>query len=305
MYGGLLAYTVFLGILVAVKRFAIGLRFGKASYFRYAEKLSEVLKELLIISKLAKKSRNDYYSEMKPDEIDDDSVLAYWNSAGVEEEAIDDLFEHVPLGGKGGGRRRTYTELTIDSNTLLNEKHQEEIAELLGEWEDIELSDGAMDNDADLSSIIQFRASIGVLESTVPYSPAFGVARTRNEVIEGCEELYDRLLKKQEFLERNSFPPMEQTTLRFHTIALTAVKGSTGHFDRKVCKSLIKLFRPGRDGLISKLEFCKSIDSQYKELRKLRASIVNEGKVNIASERIINTLFYGVMIVVLLGVLGM
>ena len=193
--------------------------------------------------------------------------------------------------------------MTVESANFLTEQQNENIRELLGEWEDIELSDGNTD-EADLGSIIQFRASIGVLESAMPYSPAFGMARTRKEVIEGSERLYDALVKKQQYLESNFLPAHVPQTLRFHTVALTALK-SSGYFDEKQCKSLVKLFRPGRDGSSSKLEFCKSIDNQYKELRKLRASIVNEGKVNIASERIINFVFYGLMVVILLGVLGM
>lgn len=308
VYAGLLVYAIFLGILVAVKRFWLGLRFGKASYVRYAEKLADILKDLLIVSKVAKVSRQEYYSEMKAQDMDDNSVLNFWYSAGDEQEASVAGFsvDNNSLGGgdKGGkGHQRTYTAMTVESATFMNDKQNEDIRELLGEWEDLELSDGTMDNDADLSSIIQFRASIGVLESPMPYSPAFGIARTRKEVIVGSERLYDNLVKKQQFLESNFLPDHVSTTLRFHTIALTALKGS-GYFDEKQCKSLVKLFRPGRDGLVTKLEFCKSIDNQYKELRKLRASIVNEGKVNIASERIINFLFYGVMLVIGLGVLG-
>mmetsp|Transcript_28640 Transcript_28640/g.69388 ORF Transcript_28640/g.69388 Transcript_28640/m.69388 type:complete len:686 (-) Transcript_28640:49-2106(-) len=304
-YGGLLVYAIFLGILVALKRFWLGLRFGKASYVRYAEKLADILKDLLMVSRVAKVSRYEYYSEMRPHDMDDNSVLDFWYAAGEEQEAAPESFlENVSEEGqKGKGHKRTYTSMTVESATFMNDKQNEDIRELLGEWEDLELSDGTLDNDADLGSIIQFRASIGVLESPMPYSPAFGVARTRKEVIEGSEKLYESLLKKQQFLESSFLPPHVPATLRFHTIALTALK-STGHFDEKLCKSLVKLFRPGRDGLVSKLEFCKSIDNQYKELRKLRASIVNEGKVNIASERIINAIFYGVMLVIGLGVLG-
>lgn len=321
-YGGLLVYSICLGILVALKRFWIGLRFGKVSYVRYAEKLSQILKDQLLISRVAKKARFEYYSEMKGSDMDDNSVLGFWYRAGEEDQVS---MMHGSLNGsmhaftmdnspnlgptpapgkkKGKAHRRTYTSMSVESAGLTKEQ-TETIQELLGEWEDLELSDGIMDTDADLSAIIQFRASLGVLESNMPYSPAFGIARTRKEVIEGSERLYNMLLKKQQYLETNFLPLHVPAELRFHTIALTALKIS-GDFDRKQCKALMKLFRPGRDGTMSKLEFCKSIDEQYKELRKLRASIVNEGKVNIASERIINFIFYGVMVIIGLGVLGM
>jgi hypothetical protein len=47
-------------------------------------------------------------------------------------------------------------------------------------------------------------------------------------------------------------------------------------------------FQPNRNGTITMMEFCKSIDTVYKELRKLRASISNEGKMNAAAEKVIN-----------------
>ncbi|CAJ1967614.1 unnamed protein product [Cylindrotheca closterium] len=308
-YGGLLVYAIFLGVLVAVKRFWLGLRFGKASYVRYADKLSDILKDLLLLSRVAKVSKYDYYSEMNPRDMDDHSVLDFWYTASGEPDNASDGLSLPPLdnGSAHGGEkkkphRRTYTAMTVESANFLTEKQNEDIRELLGEWEDIELSDGNAE-EADLTSIIQFRASIGVLESAMPYSPAFGMARTRKEVIEGSERLYDALVKKQQYMESDFISSHAPTTLRFHTVALTALK-SSGYFDEKQCKSLVKLFRPGRDGSLTKLEFCKSIDNQYKELRKLRASIVNEGKVNIASERIINFVFYGIMVVILLGILG-
>jgi hypothetical protein len=67
--------------------------------------------------------------------------------------------------------------------------------------------------------------------------------------------------------------------LTFDVIALLAVQGN-GELDLELMRSLIKLFRPDRDGNLSLLDFAKSIDTCYKELRVLRASISNSSKVS-------------------------
>jgi len=91
--------------------------------------------------------------------------------------------------------------------------------------------------------------------------------------------------------------------LQFHTVTLTALK-KDGKFDDKLAKDLVTLFRPARDGDIQLVDFCKSIDSLYKEIRKLRASIATESRMNAASEACINVVFYFLLIIVCLSVLG-
>jgi len=51
-----------------------------------------------------------------------------------------------------------------------------------------------------------------------------------------------------------------------------------GKFKDAKIKSLIRLFRPDRQGVLSRLDFAKSIDTVYKQLRLLRASIGNSGE---------------------------
>jgi hypothetical protein len=306
-YGGLLAFSIYLGLLVAMKRFWIGLRFGKASYFRYAEKLSQVLKEQLMLSKVAKSSQIEYFERFENFDLSKVSVLEEWHRAGDDEQEDDaygsDTTSLSPI--KSPGRPNRPRTASVESAPFLTPSQNESIEELLGAWEDIDI-DAASDveREADLSSIIQFRASLSVLESTMPYSPVFGEAKNRSEVIKRSEVLYSQLLKKQKFLEGQHKFEEDEPILRFHTIALTALK-SREYFDRKMCRNLVKLFRPARNGNISKLEFCKSIDNQYKELRKLRASIANEGRVNTASEQIINVGFYVIMAITGLWVMGM
>jgi hypothetical protein len=46
---------------------------------------------------------------------------------------------------------------------------------------------------------------------------------------------------------------------------------------------LIKLFRPNRDGSLSMIDFVKSTDSVYREIRLLRAAVNNSSKVRCES----------------------
>jgi hypothetical protein len=69
-----------------------------------------------------------------------------------------------------------------------------------------------------------------------------------------------------------------ENVLHFDTIALLAERND-GSRDRDLLKILIKLYRPDRDGCLSLLEFAKSVDSCYKEIRRLRASIHSSYKV--------------------------
>jgi hypothetical protein len=71
----------------------------------------------------------------------------------------------------------------------------------------------------------------------------------------------------------------QREILTFDVIALLAVQGN-GELNLEMMRDLIKLFRPDRDGNLSILDFAKSIDACYKELRVLRASISNSSKAS-------------------------
>lgn len=120
-----------------------------------------------------------------------------------------------------------------------------------------------------IGSIIQFRQSLSYLRTPIPFSAAFGEASTREECIASSEAVYERLLKGIS----------DQECLKFDCIALLALD-KNGQFDEEKLKELIRLFRPDRDGNLSLLDFAKSVDTVYKELRLLRASIANSSRVS-------------------------
>ena len=64
------------------------------------------------------------------------------------------------------------------------------------------------------------------------------------------------------------------------------------------------MFRPDRDGTLTLLDFVKSVDTVYKELSLMRASVANNSKMDRAFEKIINAGFYFVVVCGVLSVIG-
>lgn len=81
-------------------------------------------------------------------------------------------------------------------------------------------------------------------------------------------------------------------------------KKDNGTIDKEKAKELIRLFRPDRHGRLGKLEWVKSVDVIYKELRLLSANISNSSQMDAAVESLVNVVFYvllGALIIYRLG----
>lgn len=96
----------------------------------------------------------------------------------------------------------------------------------------------------------------------------------------------------------------DSQVLNFEVVALIAID-ERGEFDEQKAKDLVKVFRPDREGSLSKLDFIKSVDAVYKEFRLLQASIENSSQIDKGFENIINIVFYIVMVTIILSQLGM
>ena len=76
--------------------------------------------------------------------------------------------------------------------------------------------------------------------------------------------------------------------------------------DGTINKNKLKeLFRPSRDGELTKIDFLKSIDAVYKEFRVLQASIENAGSVDRAFELMFNWVFYVILWVIMFYIVGL
>ena len=95
----------------------------------------------------------------------------------------------------------------------------------------------------------------------------------------------------------------DEKSLHFDTLALLALDDS-GEIDERKAKDLIKIFRPDREGVLTLLDFLKSVDSVYKEFRLLQASIENSSQIDKGFENLFNIVFYAVVVTIILSVLG-
>lgn len=91
--------------------------------------------------------------------------------------------------------------------------------------------------------------------------------------------------------------------LSFETLALLS-KDDDGRINQDKAKEMIRVFRPDREGTLTKLEFVKSIDIIYKSIRLLSANVRNSSQIDKAVENLVNTVFYIILGSFVLGQLG-
>jgi hypothetical protein len=107
------------------------------------------------------------------------------------------------------------------------------------------------------------------MDNPYVFSVAFGIADTRESCIESSQDVYRRLMMRNP----------DSDILRFDVLALACMT-SDNNLNHDKLRSLIRLFRPDRDGNLSLLDFVKSIDAVYKEISLLRASVRNSQKLD-------------------------
>jgi hypothetical protein len=132
------------------------------------------------------------------------------------------------------------------------------------------------------------------LETDFPFSRSFGVADTRETCVVNAQRVFERLHLKS---------PSEEF-LPFEILAQIALHHHTGALDEDRVTDLIRVFRPDANGNVTLLDFARSIDAVYKDLRMLRASITNSQKIDRSIKTVFNIMFYGVLVVVILSLTG-
>jgi hypothetical protein len=148
---------------------------------------------------------------------------------------------------KSKTKKLVITEDEKDYSTgRLTRSQKLRIERLLGNWEEPE-EEKITSAHVSIGGILQFRTSLTKLDSPFPFSYAFGSAQTRNQCIESSQDLYIRLLDNT-----------DESTLHFNVLGLVALR-QDGSLDQEKLKSLIKVFRPSRDGTLSLVDFVKSV----------------------------------------------
>ncbi|KAL7461908.1 hypothetical protein ACHAXS_002314, partial [Conticribra weissflogii] len=164
---------------------------------------------------------------------------------------------------------------------------------LLSEWNEPEIL-MQKNTKASVQDLLQFRRAVSYMDDRYPFSHAFGPSKTRQKCVESSQKVFDRLMLSTED---------GTATLPFSVFTVLATDDSGDLVESKM-KSLIRLFRPDRDGTLTKLDFVKSIDTVYKELRLLRASIANSAQIDYAFEHVVNFFFYFFLLVASVLILG-
>lgn len=135
---------------------------------------------------------------------------------------------------------------------------------------------------------------IASMDTPYPFSGSFGPADTRENCIISAQSVYERLLLKNQTINGK---------LHFDTLAVLALQHG-GELDPDRAKELIRTFRPDRDGGISMVDFVRSVDAIYKELRMLRATVAASSKIDKALESIMNIVFYVTVGCIILAAYG-
>lgn len=307
-YSRILVIAVSVGCVVSVKRLAIGLYLGRQTFSNFSTQLGQVMNKMLLVSEVAvlakdievkswhqeeKKARGIGLRELGRSawRLSADNLSSLLKTADDEDDEV---------GTAGGDHNATSSVFGTfekivedDDGSPLNASQKARIGQLLGNWEEPARGSSNVDH-VSVSAVLQFRRALAHMDTDFPFSPAFGVADTRETCIASAQDVFLRLLLKT---------PESDGVLPFETMVRTAVQRD-GELDYGKVKSLIRVFRPDRDGSLSLLDFARSIDEVYKELRLLRATIASSSKIDVALENLFNVLFYGIVCFVILSQLG-
>lgn len=268
-----LAIAVALGLIVAFKRLLLGLYLGKRTFNAYADQLAKVMKDILMISEVAALAK-DFEHEMKirahRKGVTGNQYVAHLKA---QQDKLFGIFDDLEDEDKNEGQsyadrssNKANVDYIVDSEDRnpwsgsLSNAQQMRIIQLLGAWEEPKIAEKKVEY-ISVSALLQFRRSMACLHTPFPFSGSFGLADTRENCIQSAQNVYRRLLLNDP----------DESDLNFETLALLGLQRD-GTLNQAKLKEMIRLFRPNRDGSLSILEFVKSIDTVYKEIRMLRAS---------------------------------
>jgi len=143
-----------------------------------------------------------------------------------------------------------------------------------------------------LNAILEFREALDFLGGDKPFSLAFGTADTRALCMESAGSVYRRLLLSKP----------ESQILHFDTFVDVLARDKEGRLKKDKVMALSRFLRPNRKGEITMLNFLKSCDKVYKQLRMFRATVMNSAQLDNAFEFIMNIFFYLIVSCVILQI---
>ena len=138
------------------------------------------------------------------------------------------------------------------------------------------------------------RQAISLMSDTYPFTQSFGPASTRAICVESASHLFNLLVSKT---------PHFGQRLPFETLSELA-QDKDGELLRDKVKALVRLFRPDRKGFLTNVDFIRSIDSVYRELRLFRANLSNSQQIDVSFHGLINILHYFIVTLIVLIIMG-
>ncbi|CAB9515705.1 Mechanosensitive ion channel protein [Seminavis robusta] len=285
-----LSIVVSVSVVVAVKRFLIGLYLGRQTFSHYGESLAKVMNSMLLVSEVAGLAK-----AIEKSKVDEKTMLP------VTSEAFGWEGDLCALQDDDNTSAHCSSTIVIDTKNRdpltgsLPSHEKRKLMQLLGQWEEpTRPTEPGQIEIASISAVLRFRKALTFMQTKYPFGYFFGDADTREKTIESAQKVYNRLLLRT---------PGEQV-VQFETLALLALEHDGSTIDQQKAKELLKLFRPDREGRLSMVDFLKSVDSVYKECRMLNASIQNSSQIDRAFENIFNVVFYIAVVTIALSLLG-
>mmetsp|Transcript_14794 Transcript_14794/g.28022 ORF Transcript_14794/g.28022 Transcript_14794/m.28022 type:complete len:643 (-) Transcript_14794:87-2015(-) len=295
--------AVSLGCVVAAKRFWLGLFLGRQTFCQYSVKLAAIMEKILLVSEVASLGWAFERQVRESDLARQERTSITAESFGLDRATFDLMMQALPddstIGGYAPSEAATdELKRVIDINDRepltgrLTQTQKARITQILGAWEEPTVAKKNPGTRASVQELLQFRRALEFLNTRYPFSGSFGPADTREALVSSAQDVYDRLLLRS-----------PDPFVSFDVIALLGVT-KDGLLNQDKLKSLVKLFRPDRDGTINCIDFVKSVDAIYQEFRLLRASVANSSKIDRAFESIFNIIFYAVVVCIILSQIG-
>lgn len=242
-----------ISIAVAIKRLLIGFYQGRKTFLTYAEDLTDSMTKILLVSEvanLAARLENEILDDSQRGDPTSNSLNRRTSTAGIddaarklnqdledeegEEDDDGDSSSHFTTSHRSHpsnpskdkkGKKLVISEKDKSYATgRLTQSQRRRIERLLGNWEEPE-RESVMTDNVSIGAILQFRTSLSKLDTSFPFSYAFGKADNRDRCIESSQHLYLRLLDAT-----------RDKQLHFNVLGLVALQRN-GTLDQEKLKS--------------------------------------------------------------------
>ncbi|KAL7557214.1 hypothetical protein ACA910_001282 [Epithemia clementina (nom. ined.)] len=305
-YRNVIIIGIAVSVLVSLKRHYLGLHLGHRLCIRYHERLDDAMKKIALVSELAiwirrKYDRGQTYAqrlEHKRNHPEEDSAH---NRSGhtpprasiYGSQSIKHKHRQASDGGGDGGVGSS--QLPPHSSNERNDHEEIDYEKILNPWVEPKR---VGHEEVSGNQIVQFRQAFGVMIKPYFLSRAFGSVETRDECFISADKFFRMMLNVME-------DGTENQSIQTDDMMDWMFGGYHNEYERERAEDLIDLLGPDSNGRIEKLQFVKAIDNVYKEVRLLENAILNASHIDREYEKLMNFLFYILLVFVIYGGLGL